>query len=115
MAYTTEERIAHVYRRPDMGAYPDLVATTSSIDEAISRALDLDQPSPDLLEMEIPLGRDDAMDIAKLAEPVQTWITSMVKSARLIEGRLVWSGTTTLLPRSRRFAFPICSGDSISP
>lgn len=75
MAYTTEERIAHVYRRLGMGAYPDLVATTSSIDEAISRALDLDQPSPDLLEMEIPLSRDDATDIAMLAEPVQSWIT----------------------------------------
>ena len=73
-----------------MGAYPDFVATTSSIDEAISRALDLDQPSPDLLEMEIPLSRDHAMDIAKLAEPVQSWITSMVESPRLIEERLLW-------------------------
>ncbi len=30
------------------------------------------------------------MDIAKLAEPVQSWITSMVESPRLIEERLLW-------------------------
>ncbi|MFV1960999.1 MAG: hypothetical protein ACC658_04115, partial [Acidimicrobiia bacterium] len=78
MVYTTEERIAHVYRRLGMGAYPDLVATTSSIEDAITRALDLDQPPPDLLDMEVPLEREDATDIAMLAAPVQSWITSMV-------------------------------------
>ena len=90
MVYTTEERIAHVYRRLGIGAYPDLVATTSSIEAAITRALDLDEPSPDLFEMEVPTERENATDIAMLAAPVQSWITSMVKSGRLIEERMVW-------------------------
>ncbi|MFV1961948.1 MAG: DUF1800 family protein, partial [Acidimicrobiia bacterium] len=43
-----------------------------------------------LLDMEVPLELEDATDIAMLAAPVQSWITSMVESPRLIEERLVW-------------------------
>ena len=90
MAYSDKERIAHVYRRLGLGSYPDLIASTETAEDAIDRALDLDHPAPDLLEMEVPLDRETANDIATLAAPVQSWLTSMVQSPRLIEERLVW-------------------------
>ena len=90
MAYSNKERIAHVYRRLGLGSYPDLIASTETVEDAIDRALDLDHPAPDLLEMEVPLDRETANDIATLAAPVQSWLTSMVQSPRLIEERLVW-------------------------
>lgn len=90
MAYSTEERIAHVYRRLGMGAYPDLIASTASVEEAVARALQLDHTLPDLLDMKPPLDRESATDIATLAGPVQSWLMSMISSPRLIEERLTW-------------------------
>lgn len=90
MVYSTGERIAHVYRRLGIGAHPDLIASTESVEEAIATALDLSQPAPSLFEMEMPLDRESATDIAQLAGPVQSWLGSMVTSPRLIEERLVW-------------------------
>ena len=90
MGYSTEERIAHTFRRMGMGSYPDLTREVGSVDEAISRSLTLDNPAPELLEMEVPLDRESATDIARLAEPVQSWLTSMVTSERLIEERMTW-------------------------
>lgn len=90
MAYSTGERIAHVYRRLGVGSYPDLAASTASEREAIDRALDTGRPGPSLLEMEVPLEPESATDIARLAEPVQSWLESMVRSERLIEERLAW-------------------------
>lgn len=90
MAYSVKERIAHVYRRLGLGSYPDLIASTETVEDAIDRALDLDYPAPQLLEMEVPLDRETANDIANLAAPVQSWLTSMVQSPRPIEERLVW-------------------------
>ncbi|MEA1903441.1 MAG: DUF1800 family protein, partial [Actinomycetota bacterium] len=90
MHYSTKERIAHVYRRLGIGAYPDLIESTPSVGEAIARALELDHPAPDLLQMEPPLDREAATDIATLAGPVQSWLSSMVASPRLIEERLTW-------------------------
>ena len=90
MAYSTRERISHVYRRLGFGAYPDLIQSTDTVDDAIARSLDLSQPAPDLFEMEAPLDRETATDIATLAGPVQSWLTSMVTSTRLVEERLTW-------------------------
>ena len=90
MVYSDKERIAHVYRRLGLGSYPDLIASTETVEDAIDRALDLDHPAPNLLEMEVPLDRETANDIDTLAAPVQSWLTSMVQSPRLIEERLVW-------------------------
>lgn len=73
-----------------MGSHPDLVASTTTVDEAIQRALDLDGASPALMQMEAPLDRESATDIARLAGPVQWWLGSMITSKRLIEERLVW-------------------------
>lgn len=90
MTFSTGERIAHVFRRLGMGSYPHLVDEAGSPEEAISRSLETDQPSPSLFEMETPLDRETATDIATLAGPVQSWLTSMVASGRLIEERLTW-------------------------
>jgi len=43
VAYSTRERISHVYRRLGFGGYPDLIESTNSVDDAIARSLDLDQ------------------------------------------------------------------------
>lgn len=90
MAHSTGERIAHVFRRLGMGAHPDLLPGTTSVEAAIQRALDLEHPSPELMEMDAPLDRETATDIARLAGPVQWWLESMITSGRLIEERLVW-------------------------
>ena len=90
MTYSVKERIAHVYRRLSLGSHPDLIASTETVEDAIDRALDINHPAPELLEMEVPLDRETANDIANLAAPVQSWLTSMVQSPRLIEERLVW-------------------------
>ncbi|MFQ5522333.1 MAG: DUF1800 family protein [Acidimicrobiia bacterium] len=90
MAYSTTEKIAHVYRRLGVGAHPDLVAGATSAENAIARAMSLDFDPPELPEMEVPMSREDAQDVARLAEPVRWWLSSMVTSARLIEERLVW-------------------------
>lgn len=90
MPYSKGERIAHVFRRLGIGSYPDLAASTASVEDAIERSLDLGPPSPDLVEMEIPLDRETATDIAQLASPVQSWLRSMIVSERPVEERLVW-------------------------
>lgn len=90
MAFSMAERISHVFRRLGVGAYPDLVARTDSISDAISLALALTGDPPELLDMEVPMDRETATDIATLAGPVQSWLTSMVTSPRLIEERLTW-------------------------
>ena len=90
MPYSTKERISHVYRRLGFGAYPDLIESTDTVDNAIARALDLSHQAPDLFQMDVPLDRETATDVANLAEPVQSWLTSMVTSPRLVEERLTW-------------------------
>lgn len=90
MAYSTGERIAHVFRRLGMGSYPELVASTSSASDAIARALDISGQAPDVIEMDVPLDRESATDIAQLAAPVQSWLSSMILSPRTIEERLTW-------------------------
>lgn len=40
--------------------------------------------------MEPPLDRESATDIAMLAEPVQSWLPTMIGSGRPIEERLTW-------------------------
>jgi len=90
VAYSTKEKIAHVYRRLGMGAHPDLVAATESVEDAIARALSLDYEAPPLPEMEVPMSREDAQDVATLAGPLRWWLTSMVSSPRLIEERMAW-------------------------
>lgn len=90
MGFSKGELTAHVFRRLGMGSYPALLAETESLEDAITRALDMERPTPDLFVMEPPLDRESATDIATLAEPVQSWLTSMVTSERLIEERLTW-------------------------
>ena len=72
MAYSTRERISHVFRRLGVGAYPELIESTSTVEEAINRSLDLSYPAPDLLDMEPPLDRETATDVATLAGPVRS-------------------------------------------
>ncbi len=90
MPYSTKEKVSHVYRRLGVGSYSDLIGATGDPDEAIARALDLSSPAPTLPEMEPPLDRETAMDIAQLAGPVRWWLESAIASRRLIEERLVW-------------------------
>ncbi len=90
MAYSNQEKIAHIYRRLGVGAHPDLVAGTSSVEDAIARALSLSSDAFKLPEMEVPLDRETAQDVATLAGPVRWWLEAMVSSPRLIEERLIW-------------------------
>lgn len=90
MEYSDKERISHVYRRLGVGAYPDLIESTESVEQAIVRSLDLEFETPELLTMDPPRDRETATDIAQLAGPVQSWLSSMVTSDRLIEERLTW-------------------------
>ena len=90
MAYSTSERIAHVYRRLGMGAHPELVASTAGVTQAIERSLSLEDAPPTPFEMEPPLDRETATDVATLAPVVASWLTSMANNPRVIEERLVW-------------------------
>ncbi len=90
MGFSKGERVAHVFRRLGVGSYSELSAEVSSPAGAIARAVDIGRTAPELLEMEPPLEREAATDIANLAGPVQSWLNSMVKSDRIIEERMTW-------------------------
>jgi uncharacterized protein (DUF1800 family) len=84
-----EERVAHVLRRLSMGAQPELLASLGDADAAVTRALDLSGPAP-----QVPLGSPPpSYDTQRPIEIVPTigwWIDQMRSSPRLIEERLVW-------------------------
>ena len=90
MSYSRKERIAHVYRRLGVGSHPDLIANTATVEDAIARSLELGHEEPPMDEMEPPLDRESATDIATLAGVVTSWLETMASSPRVIEQRLVW-------------------------
>lgn len=90
MAFSNDERIAHVIRRLGVGAHPLMLESLASVESAISAALDLSVPARQLQRLEAPTSRDDALDPGKIREPVEWMIESMVEPTRLIEERLAW-------------------------
>lgn len=83
-------QIAHVYRRLGIGAHPDLVADTGSVDEAIGRCLDLDGPEKAPQRIPVPRGWDEVYEVAADYEPIVWWIEAMAAPGRLVEERLTW-------------------------
>lgn len=90
MSYSTNERIAHVYRRLGMGAHPDLVESTGDLDGAVARALQTGWPPFEPPDVEVPMDPETATDIATLGDPISWWLGAMVATENPIEERLVW-------------------------
>ncbi|NND02200.1 MAG: DUF1800 domain-containing protein [Acidimicrobiia bacterium] len=88
MTFSTEERISHVFRRLGFGAQPDLVASVSSAEEAIGRALDLSATPADIPIVEPPIDTEAARD--RDTAGLRFWLEQMITSPRRIEERLIW-------------------------
>ena len=90
MQYSEREQIAHVVRRLGLGGSPDVVAASSSVGDAISRSLDLSEPSHELIALEAPASLDDVDNLRDMLPGVVSWIESAVIPTRLIEERMTW-------------------------
>lgn len=89
-ASSADERISHVVRRLGIGASARDVFAATSVDDAISRSLDLSAPPAPMPDFAPPVDLDEARNPRDLQIPLSHWLGQMVESPRRIEERLVW-------------------------
>ncbi|MFV1970219.1 MAG: DUF1800 family protein [Acidimicrobiia bacterium] len=90
MNYSDKEQISHVARRLGFGIEPQILASATSVDDAINAALDLSTPTPEPTDLVAPVDFEDSRSQEQRQAPYRYWITQMVSGPRRIEERLTW-------------------------
>lgn len=90
MPYSEKEQIAHVVRRLGLGASPDVVAASATVDDAIARSVDLSGSPHELITLDVPDSLDAARNLRDMLPAVVSWIESAATPTRLIEERMTW-------------------------
>ena len=88
MSFSTQEKISHVFRRLGFGSQPDLIASVTTPEEAVARALDLSQAAAEPPAIDPPSDMEAARD--RDTSGLQFWIEQMATSPRRIEERMIW-------------------------
>jgi len=90
MVHSTQEKISHVARRLGFGVEPDIITVATSLDGAISAALDTSTPTPSAQLPEPPSDLEDARSPEQRSAPYVYWFTQMISGPNRIEERLTW-------------------------
>jgi len=90
MPYSQDEQISHVARRLGLGVEPQILASATSVDEAVSAALDLSIPTPEPTDLVVPVDFEDSRSQEQRQAPYRYWLTQMITGPRRIEERLTW-------------------------